>query len=89
MESRPSEIVRSLAGHDAGMYYMVLGVEGDKLYLVNGKNKKRANPKIKKQKHVQILRGQSEDILSRMKEGKLNDADVIHRLRVGKEIENV
>lgn len=85
MESRPGEIVRSLAGHDVGAYYMVLAVQGDRLLLVNGRNRSVTAPKNKKQKHVQIVRGVDEGLVAKINAGTLIDADVIHLLRVGKE----
>lgn len=89
MMSKPGELVRSLAGHDKDEYYLVLKVEGEILTLINGRNKKITNPKLKKQKHVQVISGVNEEILSRIENGKLIDADVIHMLRMGKEKENV
>ncbi len=89
MESRPGEIVRSLAGHDRLEYYMVLKSEGGELLLVNGRNKDLLHPKKKKQKHVQIIRGTDETICEKLASGKISDADVIHLLKAGKEKKNV
>jgi hypothetical protein len=49
------DIVMSLAGHDEGAFYMVLGQEGGKLLLSNGRNRKMENPKRKSPKHVRTV----------------------------------
>lgn len=85
MESIPGSLVKSLAGHDKDELYLVLAVEGEMLTLVNGRNKNLKKPKLKKQKHVQIIKGVDEEILNKINSGKLIDADVIHMLRLGKE----
>lgn len=86
---KTGEIVKSLAGHDTGEYYLVAGVNGDSLTLINGRNRNLQKPKAKKIKHVQSIKGVDEQILEKLQSGKLIDADVIHMLRVGKEKKNV
>lgn len=44
---------RSLAGHDAGRLYVVVRVEGQYVYLADGKLKTVDKPKKKKRKHIQ------------------------------------
>ena len=46
------ELVRSVAGHDSGEYFLVVRREGEYLFLVDGKCRKAANPKKKKEKHL-------------------------------------
>ena len=49
-------VVVSLAGHDAGVWYAVLGTEPDgRLRLCDGENHKLLKPKIKRSKHVRPL----------------------------------
>ena len=62
-------IVRSLAGHDKGELMVIVGVDGDgRLLLADGKRRKLAAPKKKKEKHVQFWsrahRLSEEDMLS-------------------------
>ena len=62
-------IVRSLAGHDKGELMVVVGVDGDgRLLLADGRRRKLAAPKKKKEKHVQFWGGahrlSEEDMLS-------------------------
>ncbi len=52
MEISKSDIIISIAGRDRGMYFYVIDMEGDYLFLANGKERKLENPKRKKLKHV-------------------------------------
>lgn len=45
-------VVRSLAGHDRGEIFCVVGVEEPFLLLADGKRRRLANPKRKKGKHT-------------------------------------
>ena len=57
MECRSGWIVRSIAGHDRGTLYCVVGLDEkhDRLLLANGKRRKAGAPKAKQPKHVQVL----------------------------------
>lgn len=54
MDIAKSDIVKSIAGRDAGKCFFVLATEGDFLLLADGKGRKAENPKRKKCKHVQF-----------------------------------
>jgi hypothetical protein len=43
------------AGHDRGTLYLVLGEEGDRVLLADGKLRKLSRPKRKNRKHVIFL----------------------------------
>ena len=49
---KPYEIVLSLAGHDAGRLYLVIGEEGGRLLLADGRGRKLDAPKRKSPKHL-------------------------------------
>lgn len=49
---QPYEIVLSLAGHDKGKLFCVVGAEGDFVLLADGKERKLDAPKRKRRKHV-------------------------------------
>ena len=53
MELRKGMLAISKAGHDKGNWYIVLNVEGNKAFLVNGENRSMDHPKEKKLKHLQ------------------------------------
>ena len=52
---RISGIVISVAGHDKGRLYAVLGTDGRCALLSDGKVRKTVNPKRKNLKHIKIL----------------------------------
>ena len=53
MEIQKGSVVRSKAGRDKGIVFMVLSLEGDMAYVADGKKRKTENPKGKKLKHLQ------------------------------------
>ncbi len=46
------QLVTSLAGRDKAILFAVLKVEGEYIYLADGRNRKTETPKKKKSKHV-------------------------------------
>lgn len=54
MENLIGRFVVSVAGHDAGTVYLIVGQEGEKLLISDGRYKTLAKPKRKSRKHVQI-----------------------------------
>ena len=48
MELRKGMLAISKAGHDKECWYVVLNIEGNKAYLVNGENRSIDRPKEKK-----------------------------------------
>lgn len=55
MELERGQLVRVLAGHDKGELMVVLGFQGQRVLLCDGKHHKLGNPKCKNVKHVQML----------------------------------
>ena len=63
MDIRTGEIVRSRAGHDKGILYVVVGqTEAKLLLLADGRRKPLDKPKKKKLKHVSSV-GRMEAVL--------------------------
>ena len=56
MDIAKSNIVRSVAGRDAGSLFFVLAAEGDFLLLADGKQRRLESPKRKRRKHVVLAR---------------------------------
>ena len=55
-----ADVVRSLAGRDAGKLFYVIGVDDTYLTLVNGKDRTLEKPKQKKRKHAEkVLRSET------------------------------
>ena len=53
MELEVGQVVRSMAGHDKGELMTVLGFQGQRVLLCDGKHHKLENPKCKNVKHIQ------------------------------------
>ena len=51
----------SKAGHDKDCLYLVLKVEGDYVYLTDGRLRPLAKPKKKKSKHIQLIHRRPSD----------------------------
>lgn len=51
----------SKAGHDAGRLYVITTVDGEYVYLADGRLKPVESPKKKKKKHIQVIRQQRMD----------------------------
>lgn len=47
----------SLAGHDKGSLYLVIGQEGDFVFLADGVHKTWNKPKKKREKHIRPVSG--------------------------------
>ncbi len=45
-------VVKSMAGHDSGSFYVIMKCEGDFAYIANGRNRKVENPKKKNPLHL-------------------------------------
>ena len=63
MDIAKSNIVKSIAGRDAGDLFFVLETQGDFLLLADGKRRKLEPPKRKRRKHV-VLVSQTETPLT-------------------------
>ena len=52
---KETAVVMSLAGHDKGTLYVVVGESENKLLLCDGKNKLLKSPKSKNKKHLKEI----------------------------------
>ena len=51
-----NDVVVSLAGHDRGQLFLVIGTEaGGRLLLCNGRTRRLASPKCKSPRHVRVV----------------------------------
>ena len=55
MDITKSNIVKSIAGRDAGSVFFVLATEGDFLLLADGRKRRAETPKRKRRKHVELV----------------------------------
>ena len=78
--------VISLAGHDAGKIYFIVGAlnageRNETLLLADGKKRGFANPKAKKLKHIRLLPYVSTPVAEAAKGKCTDNAVVIHEMR--------
>ena len=57
------ELATSKAGHDKDRLYMIVGEEGECVYLCDGRLRGVEHPKKKKKKHLQIIHSSAQDTL--------------------------
>lgn len=57
------ELATSKAGHDKDRLYMIVGGEGECVYLCDGRLRGVEHPKKKKKKHIQIIHSSAQDTL--------------------------
>ena len=69
-------IVKSIAGHDKNNLFVIINVENEYVYLVDGKCRSLANPKKKKVKHVQYVADSKEFELLKQTTETLLDAHI-------------
>ena len=70
MEWKKGMLAVSKAGHDKDSWYVVLKIEGNYAYLVNGKTKTLEKPKKKKLMHLQPVNVIPENLQEKMDNGK-------------------
>ena len=72
-----SDIVVPLGGRDSGMPMLVVGTEGESLFLANGKHRRFERPKRKKRRHTEY-RAPCDDWTrdKRRSTGRLSNNDV-------------
>ena len=75
------QIVFSKRGRDKGALFIILSVEGEYIYLADGKTRKKDKPKKKKLKHVQPTNTISDNIVSAANDKRLLDSDLRKALK--------
>ncbi len=82
MEYTQGQVVYSKSGRDKTMPFIVISVDGDYLYLADGKRRTLEHPKKKKIKHVQKTNYICENIKEKLEnESYLLNADVSKALK--------
>ncbi len=86
MELKEGMLAISKAGHDKKSWYVVLNVEGNKAFLVNGVNRTMDRPKAKKLKHLQPVNLVPEILQVKLETGKAWTNEEIKRvLKIAKQ----
>ena len=74
-DERIGNVCVSLAGHDAGLIFIVVGAAGDDyVYLADGKTRKLSAPKLKKTKHISIITRLSQENREKISGRTANDS---------------
>lgn len=74
------ELATSKAGHDKDRLYMIVGEEGECVYLCDGRVRGVEHPKKKKKKHIQIIHSSAQDTLIQIiKQNLPGERDEINR----------
>ena len=58
IEYRLGYFARSLCGHDKDRLFMIVSEDGEMVGLCDGVHRRLANPKMKKKKHIQMMRSE-------------------------------
>ena len=75
-------ICKSLAGHDKGKLFVIIGETGEYVSLVNGKSRPLEKPKQKNKKHIQIIHDQDQTRrMELIREEKLTDEEIRKLIR--------
>ena len=74
------ELATSKAGHDKDRLYLIVGEEGECVYLCDGRLRGVEHPKKKKKKHIQIIHFSAQDTLIQIiKQNLPGERDEINR----------
>jgi len=78
------QLVTSVAGRDLTQVYLVVGIKNKKdLLLVNGRDRKMANPKKKNIRHVNVLRSIAKGMAEKIQSGtKVTDEEIRQTIQV-------
>ena len=72
----------SLAGHDKGEVFVIIGETEEYVSLVNGASRPLAKPKRKKKKHTQIIHDEEEwKRKSLIEDGRIRDEEIKSMIR--------
>ena len=70
MEIRKADVVRSLAGRDAGELFFVSELARDYAQIVNGRDRRLEKPKRKKLKHLQFVERSADRTDQKLRDGE-------------------
>lgn len=78
------QLVTSVAGRDQMQVYLVVGIKNNKiLLLVNGRERKMANPKKKNIRHVNVLKSIAKGLAEKLQSGKkITDEEIRQAIQV-------
>lgn len=76
-ECRIGEFAKSKAGHDKDEIFIIINIEGEYVFLVDGKSRRIEKPKMKKKKHIQVINIIDEELQKKLSDNVLiRDEDI-------------
>ena len=63
-------VVQSIQGRDKGNFYLIVAIEKESIYVVDGRKRQLTTPKKKNIKHVELLPIFHPEIVERIAQGK-------------------
>lgn len=76
------QLVKSKAGRDKDNLFVVIDIQEEFLFLVDGETRRIEAPKKKKKKHVQVTHMMCEPIIEKLAKGeRVTNADVRNSLK--------
>ena len=75
-------LVRSKSGHDQGKVYVIMDMQAEYLFLVDGKIRKLSNPKKKSKKHVQGVHLILDEIVQKKQNNTLIDENIKRAIKL-------
>lgn len=80
--SRIGEFAKSKAGHDKDEIFIIINIEGEYVYLVDGKNRYIEKPKKKKIKHIQPINCMDSELQNKINSNvRLQNEDIKRALK--------
>ena len=82
MDFVKGQIVFSKRGHDKTLPFIVVAIDGEYLYLADGKRRRLEQPKRKKIKHVQKTNHVCEDIKKKLENDEMiQDSEILEAIK--------
>lgn len=76
------EFAKSKAGHDKDEIFIIINIEDEYVYLVDGKNRNIEKPKKKKMKHIQSIHYIDSELQNKLNSNvKLQNEDIRKALK--------
>lgn len=72
----------SAAGHDAGRWYVIIDIENEYVYLVDGEIRTIEHPKKKKLKHINLLSHFDTDLALKVKDKKVINEEIKRAIKL-------
>lgn len=76
-ECRIGEFAKSKAGHDKDEIFIIINIEDEYVFLVDGKSRRIEKPKKKKKKHIQVINFIDDELRNKLNDNVLiRDEDI-------------